>query len=162
MQVQSWRNIVKKCSWVMWRQRRSCVFEVSCAINKKSYPAPSVSPTFSVMKTPPSATRACTSACPAVKRTSTAAPTCRQTSPSRGAPKKPSGSPPSSAPPNSHKTVVYHCSRSPLLHMYPWRDVSFHWILSFGCVLNQWTSWLSWTGRPIQTGFWTFSEGYGR
>lgn len=69
---------------------------------------------FSVMKMPPLVTRACTWACPAVKRTSTAAPTCPPTYPSRGAPKKPSGSPRYSAPPNSHKMVILH------LHALHW------------------------------------------
>lgn len=92
--------------------------------NRNCYPAPPVS--NSVMKTPPSATRACTSACPAVRRTSTAAPTCRPTFPSRGAPKKPSGSPPYSAPPNSHKMVVGYCGGSSLLHIIS--DKTFHFI----------------------------------
>ncbi len=63
-------------------------------------------PSSSVMKMPPSVTRACTWVCPAVRKTSTAAPTCRPTCPSREAPKKPSGSPQYSAPPNSHKMVI--------------------------------------------------------
>lgn len=60
----------------------------------------------SVMRMPPSVTRDCTWACPAVKRTSTAAPTCRPTCLFREAPKRHSGSPRYSAPPNSHKMVI--------------------------------------------------------
>lgn len=72
------------------------------------------SPSFSVMKMPPSVTRACTWVYPAVKKTSTAAPTCRPTCPSREAPKKPSGSPRYFAPPNSHKMVILHLTCSSL------------------------------------------------
>lgn len=59
----------------------------------------------SVMRMRHSVTRACTWACPAVRRTSTAASTCPLPCPSRGTPRRPSGSPHSFAPPSSPRTV---------------------------------------------------------
>ena len=114
-------------------------------------------PSYSAMRTPPSVTRACTWVCHAVRKTSTAAPTCRPTCPSREAPKKRSGSPQYSAPPNSHRMVMltpFHA----LLHVLSLPiQLNFYFFVCF-----QWTFWLSWTGRPIQTGCWTSLADYAR
>ena len=116
------------------------------------------------MKTPPSVTRACTWACPAVRRTSTAAPTCRPTCRSREAPKRPSASPPSSAPPNSHRTVtssymlhatcyMLHATCYTPLPTFSLHSIHLDWTLCDFCFQS--TCWLFWTGRPIRTGCWT-------
>lgn len=114
----------------------------------------------SVMRMLPSVIRDCTWACPAVKRTSTAAPTCRPTCLSREAPKRPSGSPRYSAPPNSHKMVI---TLRVLLCVVLFNIFLLHVFLFSHIKLNlmvlcfQWTFWLFWTGRPILTECWTSS-----
>lgn len=86
-------------------EQHQCQFKVKYPLSFSYLP-------FSAMKMPPSVTRACTWVYPAVKKTSTAAPTCRLTCLFREAPKKPSGSSQYFAPPNSHKMVIlqFACS----------------------------------------------------
>lgn len=110
----------------------------------------------SVMRTPPSVTRASTWVSPAARRISTAVPTCQPTCPSRGAPRRLSGSPRFSVLPNSHKMVIYQFTCS-YLDTFPFSSLL---ICSFLCF--QWTFWLFWTGRLIRTECWTSSVDYAR